>query len=400
MAYDKVIDSSILDNALTSVADTIRTKGGTSDQLVFPLDFNRAINAIDTKKPEQEKTLSIIENGSIDVLPDPGKVIKKVILNVNVPSQQKPEETKSVTYTTNGDKVVTASEGKVMTTVNVKVAVPNPPPVIESKTINENGTYNAPSGVDGYSPVIVNCPEPKPEQQKTVTITTSGDTEILPDPGKVLSKATASVDVYSYDNFVDEVVNQSSTVVTSGATEIPNYAEDTNNVFYYNKLITNADFPQVTSIGTSAFSYCSSLTTINFPQVKSIGGYAFYGCSALTTVNFPSATSIGIGAFWICVSLTTIDIPLAATIDRNAFWQCSALTTINLPSATSIGESAFTNCYSLAELNLTGSNFCKAIGNPYIPSGCTIYVPSALIDQYKSATNWSRYASQFVAKDA
>lgn len=29
-------------------------------------------------------------------------------------------------------------------------------PVIESKTITENGTYTAPSGVDGYSPVVVN----------------------------------------------------------------------------------------------------------------------------------------------------------------------------------------------------------------------------------------------------
>lgn len=31
-------------------------------------------------------------------------------------------------------------------------------PVIESKTIIENGTYAAPEGVDGYSPVVVNVP--------------------------------------------------------------------------------------------------------------------------------------------------------------------------------------------------------------------------------------------------
>lgn len=34
--------------------------------------------------------------------------------------------------------------------------------VIESKTITENGTYTAPTGVDGYSPVIVNVPAPEP----------------------------------------------------------------------------------------------------------------------------------------------------------------------------------------------------------------------------------------------
>lgn len=36
------------------------------------------------------------------------------------------------------------------------------PPVIESKTITENGTYTAPSGVDGYSPIEVAVPTPEP----------------------------------------------------------------------------------------------------------------------------------------------------------------------------------------------------------------------------------------------
>ena len=43
----------------------------------------------------------------------------------------------------------------------VVVNVPAPQPVIESKTINENGTYTAPEGVDGYSPVVVNVPLPQ-----------------------------------------------------------------------------------------------------------------------------------------------------------------------------------------------------------------------------------------------
>ena len=36
------------------------------------------------------------------------------------------------------------------------------PPVIEPKTITENGTYTAPEGVDGYSPVVINVPIPEP----------------------------------------------------------------------------------------------------------------------------------------------------------------------------------------------------------------------------------------------
>lgn len=46
MAYDKVIDSSVLTADLTSVANAIRSKGGTSASLAFPAGFVDAISAI------------------------------------------------------------------------------------------------------------------------------------------------------------------------------------------------------------------------------------------------------------------------------------------------------------------------------------------------------------------
>ena len=48
MAVDKLVDSSQLDADLTSVANAIRTKGGTSASLAFPADFVSAIGAIPT----------------------------------------------------------------------------------------------------------------------------------------------------------------------------------------------------------------------------------------------------------------------------------------------------------------------------------------------------------------
>ena len=48
MAYDKVVDSASLDSKLTQIADTIRTKGNTSDDLQFPSGFISAIQAIQT----------------------------------------------------------------------------------------------------------------------------------------------------------------------------------------------------------------------------------------------------------------------------------------------------------------------------------------------------------------
>ena len=50
------------------------------------------------------------------------------------------------------------------------VVVNVPGPVIESKNITENGNYTAPSGVDGFSPVVVNVPVPTPViESKNIT---------------------------------------------------------------------------------------------------------------------------------------------------------------------------------------------------------------------------------------
>ena len=46
MAYDKAVDSAVLDAGLTSVADAIRQKGGTSASLAFPQGFVDAIGNI------------------------------------------------------------------------------------------------------------------------------------------------------------------------------------------------------------------------------------------------------------------------------------------------------------------------------------------------------------------
>ena len=50
MALDKLVDSAQLDGDLTSVANAIRSKGGTSAQLSFPSGMVSAIDAIPTKQ--------------------------------------------------------------------------------------------------------------------------------------------------------------------------------------------------------------------------------------------------------------------------------------------------------------------------------------------------------------
>lgn len=46
MAYDKLVDSAVLDSNLTAVADAIRAKGGTSGTMEFPDGFVSAVQGI------------------------------------------------------------------------------------------------------------------------------------------------------------------------------------------------------------------------------------------------------------------------------------------------------------------------------------------------------------------
>ena len=124
---------------------------------------------------------------------------------------------------------------------------------------------------------------------------------------------------------------------------------------------------------------------------------------SITEISSSSVTSIGDSAFRSCSNLTTVDFPVATSIGPSAFYSCRSLTTADFPVVTSIGTYAFNSCRVLKSLLLRGNNVCtlsstNAINSTPIKSGTGyIYVPSALIEQYKASTNWSTYSAQFRA---
>ena len=135
----------------------------------------------------------------------------------------------------------------------------------------------------------------------------------------------------------------------------------------------------VTSIGESAFRYCSGLTSVTIGNgVTNIGVGAFNNCRSLTSINIhDSVTNIGFGAFENCFSFTSVTIPNSVTnIGDVAFYFCSGLTsvTVNATTPPTLGASVFNST-----------------------NNCPIYVPSGSVNAYKSATNWSAYASRIKA---
>ena len=156
----------------------------------------------------------------------------------------------------------------------------------------------------------------------------------------------------------------------------------------------------VTSIGSNVFNGCYSLQSITIPSsVTSISVGMFQNCRSLRSIIIPSGvTSIGSQAFQYCYSLQSITIPDGVTsIQSSLFQYCYTLNSITIPDGvTSIGSSAFNTCYGVEEYHITPTTpptLSNANAFTGIMSGTIIYVPSASLDAYKTASNWSTYAS-------
>ena len=133
-----------------------------------------------------------------------------------------------------------------------------------------------------------------------------------------------------------------------------------------------------------------TVTEINDASIEKVGEYAFQSCSNLTSANLPACTSLGSGAFHSCSKLTSVDLPACTSVGVSAFQSCYNLTSvvIRTDSICSLANtSAFNKCY-----HILGT--VNATHNPEGLKDGYIYVPDALVEDYKAATNWSTYASQ------
>ena len=115
----------------------------------------------------------------------------------------------------------------------------------------------------------------------------------------------------------------------------------------------------MTVVKANMFDYCTILSTVRLGKVTSIESTAFRGCHGLITADFP----------------------VAEKIDSYCFRRCDALETLIIRTP--------------AVAQLVNKN---ALQNTLIDDGTGfIYVPSALVETYKTTTNWVTYASQFRA---
>lgn len=198
---------------------------------------------------------------------------------------------------------------------------------------------------------------------------------------------------------LDALFDKTITEVKSNATQIPKEA------FKDCKALVSAEFPNVTTIGSNAFYGCTNMTTLTVPNVTTIGSNACQNCSGLTDLDVPLATSIGGAAFYGCRELANhIYLPLITTIESRTFQSCEKIPSADFPKVTSIDGYAFYQNAALTAVILRSETLCTlksttGFGNCWLIEGGTgfFYVPKALVEEYKVATNWSKWSTQFRA---
>ena len=147
------------------------------------------------------------------------------------------------------------------------------------------------------------------------------------------------------------------------------------------KTIVEYHNPRPISIGNRFFSYCYDLVQVDIPNAIAIGDYGFTYCTSLEELVLPTVKNIAAFAFQNCTRLTKVDFSAVNSLQSNVFTNTN-LTTLILRKVDDI----------------TTNNSTAVFNNTPISKGAGyIYVPAALVEQYKVATNWKTYAAQIRA---
>lgn len=161
-------------------------------------------------------------------------------------------------------------------------------------------------------------------------------------------------------------------------------------------------------VGYRAFAQCISWTSINTNSIRRLESYAFYKLTGLTSVTLTNlsgcTSSVSNGhQFNACENLKDITIVGTGNLEIPTYFVSSS----SLTAVTLGGVSSISNQYGLGGCDSGASRRVLTMLDTTPPTiGTTsislfyptvIYVPASAVNTYKSASNWSNFASKIQA---
>lgn len=347
---------------------TIEENGTTEHDVT---NFATAQITVDVPEPSGTKEISIVSNG--DTTEDV-KNYANAHISVSVPGP-----TGTTQITSNGTHDVSAY-------ASAEVNVPNPSTGTKEISIQSNGQIT--EDVTDFASVHIVTSVPEPSGETEINIEANGTTtHDVSDyaSAKIVVNVPSSGGGADFSGMIDGTV---TAVSDADITDIRDYA------FSECSALASVDLPAATEAGMSAFSECSALASVNLPEVTKLGQSCFQYCEALTEIVLPKLASIPNMCFYGCSKLKKVKANVATSV-FNAFQNCSALEVLDILGGSSWTFNANFGSTSLKSLVIRATDGVMNCGSStYFNSQANIYVADALVESYKSATNWSQFADR------
>lgn len=297
----------------------------------------------------EEKSVTITENGTQEVLPSVGKdALSKVVINTEIPIKE--EQSKNVEIKENGTISVLPDEGKVLNEVSITTNVP------QDNTLKKllDATHSCYYLFYNYSGASVD------------DIIQPNDTENVTNMSTMFYNCKSLTTIPPLDTskvtHMDSMLYQCSKLTTIPLLNTSNVINMS--VMFYNcsslTTVPQLDTSKVADMG-SMFYNCNKLTTIPSLNTSNVTNMyqIFYSCKSLTTVPQLDTSNVTDMAsmFCNCNSLTAVPLLDTSKVKNMSqmFWHCSELQTVPAFDCSNVKNmnNIFASCSSLKSILMT-----------------------------------------------
>lgn len=308
-----------------------------------------AIANVNVAFETEEKSVTITENGTQEVLPSVGKdALSKVVINTEIPIKE--EQSKNVEIKENGTISVLPDEGKVLNEVSITTNVPQDNTLKNLLDATKSTKYLFSSYEGNDIPNLIQYNDTSEVTNMSYMYRWCKSTNF---PQLNMSKVTN----------VSGMFQSCETIVTAPILNLSNIA-NCEGVFRDCANLTTCEISDFSNATTLAglFANCRKLkntaSNLTTPKVTDTDSM-FYDCEELETapeMNTSNVTNMT-NMFYSCSKLTTVPLYDTSKVTRmeEMFWYCKNLQTVPAFDCSNVTNMniIFASCYSLKSILMT-----------------------------------------------